>query len=82
MKFIRQQPITSLILTLVLLLIQNSAHAIRPFVTDDARVVGNRLGQVESWLVLDRQESSTPFCAGVVIFTACTPYTSRSPRLI
>ncbi len=39
-------------------MIQGVAHAIRPFVTDDARVVGARLGQVESWLVLDRQESS------------------------
>lgn len=47
-----------LILTLTLLVAQGKAHAIRPFVTDDARVVGARLGQVESWLVLDRQESN------------------------
>jgi hypothetical protein len=30
------------------------AAAIRPFVTDDARVVGAKLGQVETWGVLDR----------------------------
>lgn len=24
-------------------------HCVRPFITDDARVVGNRLGQVEAW---------------------------------
>lgn len=29
------------------------AQAIRPFVTDDARVVGHRLAQLETWLVLD-----------------------------
>lgn len=58
MQFIRQTPIVSLILALALLVAQSEAHAIRPFVTDDARVVGGRLGQVESWLVLDRQESA------------------------
>jgi hypothetical protein len=31
-----------------------TARAIRPFVTDDARVVGGGLGQVESWLRADR----------------------------
>jgi hypothetical protein len=31
------------------------AQAIRPFVTDDARVVGNKLAQVETWFLLDRQ---------------------------
>jgi hypothetical protein len=30
------------------------AGAIRPFVTDDARVVGDRLAQLETWLLLDR----------------------------
>ncbi|MDX2023597.1 MAG: hypothetical protein SF187_25390 [Deltaproteobacteria bacterium] len=30
------------------------AHAIRPFVTDDARVVGKRLAQLETWLLVDR----------------------------
>ncbi|MCS6912587.1 MAG: hypothetical protein RMK29_19835 [Myxococcales bacterium] len=30
------------------------AHAIRPFVTDDARVVGGKLAQVETWLLADR----------------------------
>ena len=31
-----------------------AAHAIRPFVTDDARVVGDRLAQLETWMLLDR----------------------------
>jgi hypothetical protein len=56
MQFLRQRATASLILTLVLLVAQSEANAIRPFVTDDARVVGARLGQVESWLVLDKQE--------------------------
>jgi len=30
------------------------AHAIRPFVTDDARVVGHKLAQLETWLLVDR----------------------------
>lgn len=30
------------------------AYAIRPFVTDDARVVGNKLAQLETWVLLDR----------------------------
>lgn len=30
------------------------AHAIRPFVTDDARVVGNKFAQLETWVLLDR----------------------------
>jgi hypothetical protein len=32
------------------------AHAIRPFVTDDARVVGEGLAQVETWIQGDRHE--------------------------
>lgn len=35
-------------------LVAAPARAIRPFVTDDARVVGHRLAQLETWLVLDR----------------------------
>src|SRR5687768_16183995 len=58
MQFIRQKPIASLILTLALLVAQSETRAIRPFVTDDARVVGDRLGQVESWFVLNRQETA------------------------
>ncbi len=30
------------------------AHAIRPFVTDDARVVGEKLAQLETWAVFNR----------------------------
>lgn len=30
------------------------AHAVRPFITDDARVVGDKLAQVESWVRGDR----------------------------
>lgn len=36
------------------LLVARPADAIRPFVTDDARVVGDKLAQLETWLVLDR----------------------------
>lgn len=36
------------------LLVARPAHAIRPFVTDDARVVGNKLAQLETWLLVDR----------------------------
>lgn len=35
-------------------LVAPDAHAIRPFVTDDARVVGARSLQLESWAMLDR----------------------------
>lgn len=36
------------------LLVPAEAHAIRPFVTDDARVVGHKLAQLESWMLVDR----------------------------
>lgn len=36
------------------LLTPGSAHAIRPLVTDDARVVGNKLAQLETWVLVDR----------------------------
>lgn len=39
---------------LLTLLVARPAHAIRPFVTDDARVVGNKLAQLETWLLVDR----------------------------
>lgn len=39
----------------LLLLNPGEALAIRPFVTDDARVVGGRLGQVETWVLLNRR---------------------------
>lgn len=35
--------------------IARPAHAIRPFVTDDARVVGEKLAQLETWAVLNRR---------------------------
>lgn len=58
MRFIRQRVIISLALLFILLMAHGGVHAIRPFVTDDARVLGDRLGQVESWFVLDRQETA------------------------
>lgn len=58
MSFVCQRSVAWLSLALALLVAQNEARAIRPFVTDDARVVGDRLGQTESWLVLDRQETA------------------------
>lgn len=36
------------------LLASSPAHAIRPFVTDDARVVGFALAQLETWMLADR----------------------------
>ncbi|MBS3963310.1 MAG: hypothetical protein KGZ80_02230 [Methylomonas sp.] len=43
-------PIANLIPLLAMSGVVDTAHAIRPFVTDDARVVGGGLAQVESWL--------------------------------
>ncbi|HEX8546505.1 MAG TPA: hypothetical protein VF691_06045, partial [Cytophagaceae bacterium] len=45
--------LTKYLLILVLFIPFNS-FAVRPFITDDARVVGWRLGQYESWLRFDR----------------------------
>lgn len=58
MQLVRQRPIATLILASALLMVHHEAHAIRPFITDDARVVGARLGQVESWIGANRQESA------------------------
>jgi hypothetical protein len=35
-------------------LLSREAKAIRPFVTDDARVVGDKLAQLETWVLVDR----------------------------
>lgn len=35
-------------------LVAVQAYAIRPFVTDDARVVGGKLAQLETWVLVDR----------------------------
>ncbi|AKT38964.1 hypothetical protein [Chondromyces crocatus] len=37
------------------LFVASPAHAIRPFITDDARVVGDKLAQLEMWMLLDRR---------------------------
>jgi hypothetical protein len=42
-------------LALAAALVAVPAHAIRPFVTDDARVVGERLAQLETWLFAKRE---------------------------
>lgn len=34
----------------------DESYAIRPFITDDARVVGDRLAQLETWVVGNRSE--------------------------
>lgn len=34
---------------------------VRPFITDDARVVGNRLAQMESWMRIDRESGQQWF---------------------
>ena len=38
----------------IAILASTPALAIRPFVTDDARVVGDKLAQLETWVLLDR----------------------------
>src|SRR5688572_22337578 len=40
---------------LALLLVSSWAGAVRPFITDDARVVGDRAAQLETWLRGDRR---------------------------
>ncbi len=41
-------------ISLLTLFLSSKAIAVRPFITDDARVVGWRLGQYESWLRFDK----------------------------
>lgn len=45
--------IARLLLVTLLALAPSKAHAIRPFITDDARVVGKHLVQLETWLQLE-----------------------------
>lgn len=40
--------------TLFYLVLTLKAFAVRPFITDDARIVGRRLGQYETWLRFDK----------------------------
>jgi len=35
--------------------LSHAAQRVRPFITDDARVVGNRLAQLESWYRQDKE---------------------------
>jgi hypothetical protein len=35
--------------------LSSAAQRVRPFITDDARVVGNRLAQLESWYRQDKE---------------------------
>ena len=49
-----KQSALSLIALVMLWLTPDSAQAIRPFVTDDARVVGRKLAQLEMWALVDR----------------------------
>lgn len=48
-------PRKSLFLVLVLLKANTLLWAVRPFITDDSRVVGRRLGQYEGWLRFDKE---------------------------
>lgn len=50
--------IARLLLFLALILIKCEAYAIRPFVTDDARIVGEGIAQVETWAVFDRHTAT------------------------
>ena len=43
-----------LLIAISAILISTKTFAVRPFITDDARVVGWRLGQYESWLRFDK----------------------------
>ncbi|MDQ3267649.1 MAG: hypothetical protein M3P47_02820 [Pseudomonadota bacterium] len=43
---------------LVLMFVNSKSYAIRPFVTDDARVVGDRIAQVETWAVFDNHKAT------------------------
>ncbi len=45
------------LMAFVCALTPHQAYAIRPFVTDDARVVGRHLGQIETWLVGSHYET-------------------------
>lgn len=47
---------SALLIAFTLFIAHRDAFAIRPFVTDDARVVGDRLAQLETWLVGNRHE--------------------------
>lgn len=46
---------SQLLLWAVVASIPARGFAVRPFVTDDARVVGNRLAQLETWVLVDRE---------------------------
>jgi hypothetical protein len=83
----------SLLIAGVFLLISSRAHAVRPFITDDARVVGDRAAQVESWLRLDRKTQEhwvaaaigpvepLEFSLGMVHGLAESKYTLAAPLL-
>lgn len=47
-------PLRSIFVLGFFLLMGRSAHAIRPFITDDARVVGRATPQLETWVFGDR----------------------------
>lgn len=47
------------------LLAAPEARAIRPFVTDDARVVGDKLAQLETWLLVDRHVTEHDVLAAI-----------------
>lgn len=53
---VRQSTAVALLATATFFLPYREGYAIRPFVTDDARVVGRRLAQLETWLVGSRDE--------------------------
>lgn len=50
----RRAPIAVLAVAGIVVTWAGEARAIRPFITDDARVVGARLLQLETWVVADR----------------------------
>lgn len=47
--------VLSIAVSLGLSTVASSALAVRPFITDDARVVGERAAQVETWLRVDKK---------------------------
>ena len=42
-----------LIITFILTTISTTTFAVRPFITDDAAVIGHRLFQLETWALID-----------------------------
>jgi hypothetical protein len=66
MKVLREERSSLLVMaTLVAVTAPRPAYAIRPFVTDDARVVGHKLAQLATWILLDHRELEHDLLAAI-----------------